>query len=1114
MAVVVLIAACSAVAIPGPPGASARPGDLVLSKPAGGPAVGAFATPGDPDAALGRARAMVSAARPTAPGANGSASALPPATRRTIPHYLTRPGSRPAPIIASRAKAERGHVDLTTRARDLAAVRAKSGPAGNRRDVTTSEPGQDLVRIAIIRVDFSGDRNGASSSGDGRFDLAPRDTVNRPLDPTPHNRAFWQSHGDAFGRYFDAQSNGRTIVESVVYPSQGDSAFHLSDMADYGPWKFSPEIYEAAVKLFHDCINAADTTETIPWSTFDRVMIVHAGSDLQSDVYQDSPLDIPTFTIGVPDSDAVVVGPANADTIFGAAIIPETIRQDGYEGVVNAVIAHELGHLIYGYRDVYDVVSGLPVVGYWSLMDVGNLLGNAVTFPNGTAVYATGLLPPSIDPWQKRLIYPDVPLARFPNWGQEETLGNSSEAFEVMQVPLSGEEYLLLENRLDDLNGNGVLTLQRDPATGVILGPAAEDAREYDYLEPGPGILAWQVDESVADYFGPRADPGYGLNVNPARNGLEIVEADGLDDLGDFNSPFALGVPSDTWKAGPTSRLNFDTVPRLRTHSRTNPHLDLEFTSAPGSDMTLRVSRQWDLPGWPVRVTQPPEGISPIVGVFGDDPSVRIAWTGGDSAVHVRNLDGSIPAGWPSDVALAPGYPLGPVALVPHAGGGNLLAVARSKSVGPGGVLLTVACNAAARIVTTVAFPAAITAGPIASETAPDRVIFGLAEGSVCEYRTDTGAVHDLFPVGPGAVTGLALDGLRVAGTGQSGKLGLGTFLGIEASAGFSSFFKVTDVPAQHDFQPILVRRGTAGDQVVVVDRTAGSARTFAFAVDASPLDVPWQGRELGEAVGPPAVADLDLDGEPEIAFTTASGRVGYWNLNGSTSPGWPPELEREGFVSTSGPLPFTNAALSADPLLFAPLGNGVAVALDRTAKNVDGFPLGFSVGMRGTPVLLNTGPTAPWLFVAGGDTLLYGMSLGDPMVGLPAKSSLAGGATSGSSWTAMGGGPTRSYADGMIYEPTGGGSSTSAIVEGSLVCYPNPARREPITFAFRLEAAGPVTISVYDAAARLVQRIDRDGTVSDNAITWDPAGLTSGLYVARIEAGGTVLTKPFALVR
>ncbi len=679
-------------------------------------------------------------------------------------------------------------------------------------------------------------------------------------------------------------------------------------------------------------------------------------------------------------------------------------------------------------------------------------------------------------------------------------------------MPTSGEEYLLLENRLDDLNGNGSLTLQRDPQTGVILGPAAEDALEYDFLVPGPGILAWQVDESVADYFGPRADPGYGLNTNPARFGLEIIEADGLDDLGDFNSPYALGVPTDPWQAGRFSRLNYDTVPRLRTNSRTNPHLDLEFTSAPGRTMTLRVTRQWDLPGWPVRVTQPEEGLSPVVGIFGDDPNPRVAWTGGDSAIHVRNLDGTVPAGWADDVAWSAGFPLGPVAIVPRATGGHALAVAR-KSTSGGGFLAIVDRTASGRTVVQVPFPAPITVGPIASESAPDRVIVGLADGRVCGYRTDTEAVSDLVSVGPGAVTGVALDGSLLAASGFSGKLALGRFTGPEASAGFSAFLKSSELPAQRDLQPILLRRGSAGAQVAVVDRTAGSARTFAFAEDASPLDLPWQGRELGEAVGPPAVADLDLDGEPEIAFTSASGRIGYWNLTGATSPGWPPELEREGFGTSSGPLPFANNRLSPDPLLFAPLGNGVAVALDRKAKNVEGFPLGFSVGVRGTPALW-TGAEAPFLFAAGGDTLLYGIALGDlspPPLGGPA---VAGAPASGPAWTAMGGGPTRSYADPTTFVPTGGAPATSAIVDGSLVCYPNPARQEPITFSFRLGAPGPVTLSVYDPAARLVERIERDGTASDNAITWDPAGRPSGLYVARIEAGGTVVTQPFALLR
>jgi hypothetical protein len=79
---------------------------------------------------------------------------------------------------------------------------------------------------------------------------------------------------------------------------------------------------------------------------------------------------------------------------------------------------------------------------------------------------------------------------------------------------------------------------------------------------PGPGILAWHVDESVASFFGPRADPGFGLNVNRSRFGLQIIEADGLDDLGDFNSPYALGRRPTR---GRRSRTRASTTPRCRS---------------------------------------------------------------------------------------------------------------------------------------------------------------------------------------------------------------------------------------------------------------------------------------------------------------------------------------------------------------------------------------------------------------------------------------------------------------------------------------------------------------------------------------------------------------------
>lgn len=1035
-----------------------------------------------------------------------------PLRRIAFPHHLIAPGFTPDRSISSASRRASARLDVFSRMRANAAARRARGAPAFAPDVQTSVPGQDTVRIAMLRVDFLTDRGGPASSGNGRFELDPPDPLNRPFDPTPHDKRFFESHAEALRRYYRDQTAGRTVFEFTVYPSGRDTAFHITDMANYGPWKFSPDIYPTAAKLFKDCIVAADTSESIPWGQFDRVCIIHAGSDLQSDVNQDSPSDIPTFTIGVADTDAVAVGPAKADTIFSSVIAPETIRQDGYEGVINAVLAHEFGHLVYGYRDVYSVTSGLPTVGYWNLMDTGNLLGNALPLGNGGVAYVIGILPPSIDPWQKRLVYEDVPSARFPNYGQEESLTNSSEGYEVLRVPLSGEEYYLIENRLDDLNGNGSITLQRDQETGVILGPAAVDTLEYDHLEPGPGALVWHVDESVADFFGPRADPGYGLNTNPGRFGLQIIEADGLDDLGDFNSPYALGAYTDPWSSTTGGRLNFDTIPKLRSNSRTNPHLDIEFTSPPGTTQSLRVTRLWDLPGWPVRVVQPPEGISPIVTPLGGRPEPRIAWTGGDSAVHVRNRDGTPLSGGANDIVYRATNALGPVAAVHEISGlrRSWLAVSNRTPAGQSGGRITIVQIDESDVVTLthVDLPAAITAGPacappVAPSVATTSFVFvGLADGQVIYVPIDA-AVGAPVVVGQmtGAVNGLAVEADLVVATSDQGKLW-------SAATGELDTF----APG-HVQQPILFRILPPGappvgppNEIGVVDRTAGAFGVYGPGDQGEPPAFrSSQSRPLGEAIGPPALDDFDGDGLPEVGFLSVSGRMGYWNTNGSLSPGWPPEVELEGFVCRAGPVALRMQDAGSAPLLLAPLGNGVLAALNSDQKNAPGFPLGLSVGARGTPAIDDSavpvdGP--PLLFVAGGDTLLYGFSVASP-----------GGRPGGSDWSHEGGSAGRAFASRVHFSSTVGGSATP-ILPGSLVCYPNPARQKPVTFAFRLNEPGRVSIRIFDSSAHEVDRLERDASASDNALVWDPAGRKSGLYVARIEIAGQVLTQPFAIVR
>ena len=159
-----------------------------------------------------------------------------------------------------------------------------------------------------------------------------------PIDRPPHNRDFYRAHLEALKRFYDAQSYGRAVIVGDVWPHADSAAYSLHDMADFGPWAFGNSIYRAAVAYVRSAFFAADSQsqtvyhDRIPWDQYDRFMIIHAGSDLQRDIKQDSPEDIPTFTIGLGNRDVVVFPDSANCPIDRVCIVPETASQDGFTG--------------------------------------------------------------------------------------------------------------------------------------------------------------------------------------------------------------------------------------------------------------------------------------------------------------------------------------------------------------------------------------------------------------------------------------------------------------------------------------------------------------------------------------------------------------------------------------------------------------------------------------------------------------------------------------------------------------------------------------------------------------------------------------------------------------
>jgi hypothetical protein len=86
--------------------------------------------------------------------------------------------------------------------------------------------------------------------------------------------------------------------------------------------------------------------------------------------------------------------------------------------------------------------------------------------------------------------------------------------------------------------------------------------------------------------------------------------------------------------------------------------------------------------------------------------------------------------------------------------------------------------------------------------------------------------------------------------------------------------------------------------------------------------------------------------------------------------------------------------------------------------------------------------------------------------------------------------------------------------------CHPNPFNPRT-TIPFTLSRSGPVDVSVYDAAGRLVSRLIEGERRPQglNEVTWDGTGrsgeaLASGVYFCRLEVGRQVETRRMTLLR
>lgn len=195
-----------------------------------------------------------------------------------------------------------------------------------------------------------------------------------------------------------------------------------------------------------------------------------------------------------------------------------TVPEDAKLGVC----AHELGHLLFGFPDLYDIDGDAEGVGNWCLMGGGSWNGGGHTPAHPSA-------------WCKSK----------QNWAAvnnvtsngKRTIRNvqtSRKVWRLWNGGVNSQEYFLAEYR---------------PQTG------------YDKHLPGPGLLVWHIDDSIDD------------NSNQAHPKVALLQADGLKQLeaaanrGDAGDPY----PGSSGNGNLTAASN----PNTQSYGGLDSHVEI-----------------------------------------------------------------------------------------------------------------------------------------------------------------------------------------------------------------------------------------------------------------------------------------------------------------------------------------------------------------------------------------------------------------------------------------------------------------------------------------------------------------------------------------------------------
>lgn len=955
----------------------------------------------------------------------------------------------------------------------------------------------------------------------------------------------------------------------TLAPELVDSVFTLPQtMAYYGD---DDRFQERLVFMVRDLVAVADPV--VDFRNKDLV-IFHAGQGQEADVLDDSRQQIWSAFVTPADFEAILpdpggaVGIATNDEISPgvpwrvteAAEVPESESQDGYTFGMMGVLCHEYGHQL-GLPDLYDTTPDVngnnQGLGAFDIMSGGvwNYNGFVPSFPSAWSRVFLGLPPTrALSNGSFQLSRHRPPIAPHPR---------------AVQVPQTQSEYLLLENRVQDPNGNGIFDFEdTDGDTLFDFYTDSYAGAEFDFFLPGDGtgsgLAVYHVDEAkIAAGL-----PGNVVNGDTQRKGVDLVEADGVQDLDGPATSLSAGAAGDLFRAGYRDQLTPDTNPSTEAYGPVRTGISITNISASDSVMSFDVAFDRTRAGFPKVLSGRVFGVATLAAdVDGNGtkellvPVQRLNNTG---ALYVFNEDGTDfldGDATPTPFIVTPATRIssspcvGDIDGVPgneivfqtansaiwalHADGTEVLD--GDSNAGTLGVLV------AGGGVTTRAQPILVNLdGAPGLEIVVGSTATPLGGSFLTAVKASGGAVvrHVLPIAGSSEMAPVAanlgdddLPEVLVAHTAVPGAEDA-SYNGL--SIANWEIFADPNLPREPEGAiyylihlggpygaPVLADLDRDGfSEALVADRTgAFHALRVTFAPH-PPGELPSLYIGTEELSGWPAAiagggravevsaADLEGDGHPETFQTGEDSRVAAFHWNGAPRSGFPVGAgDPLAPADSSGVWAPLIADVDADGFLdvIAILADGRRLAYARNGAPIAGFGELGSTGLSAPPLIddLDGNGTAEWVET-------YDLSTQCFILARDTGIAVTAGSPAWGQWRL---GPTRNASLDAL--PAGPSPGTRILSE--VYAYPNPARGSASTIHYRLSGtADRVRITIYDPSGTLVSELpvdaaDRAGG-AEHAVVWNHAAMSSGVYVCRVEvesdAGSEVTFTRLAVLR